>query len=79
MEAVIENKPQKDNWFFKCLRAIKAFFTNPTTIYILKRLFSAFITLILLAALVTALLRLLPDDKFYSNNLAAIDFGCRIT
>lgn len=69
MEAVIENKPQKDNLFFKCLRAIKAFFTNPTTIYILKRLFSSLITLILLAALVTALLRLLPDDKFYSNAL----------
>lgn len=68
MEAVIETKTRKDNWFFKCLRAIKAFFTNPTTIYILKRILTSLITLVLLAALVTALLRLLPDDKFYNNS-----------
>ncbi len=69
MEAVIETKPRKDNWFFKSLRAIRAFFTNPTTLYILKRIGSSLITIVLLAALVTALLRLLPDEKFYSNSL----------
>ena len=69
MEAVIETKPRKDNWFFKTLRAIRAFFTNPTTLYILKRIGSSLITIVLLAALVTALLRLLPDEKFYSNSL----------
>ncbi|MBQ3253421.1 MAG: ABC transporter permease [Acholeplasmatales bacterium] len=38
---------------------------NPTFIYIVKRIISSIITLILILAVVTALLRLIPEEKLY--------------
>lgn len=38
---------------------------NPTLGYVVKRILSSLFTLVLLVALVTLLIRLLPDEKFY--------------
>jgi len=40
---------------------------NRTFLYILKRVLSSLLTLLLLVILITCLLRLLPDSKFYSQ------------
>ena len=42
---------------------------NPTFRYVLKRVLSSLFTLVLLVALVTLLIRLLPDEKFYDVKL----------
>ena len=39
--------------------------SNPTFLYIVKRILSSLLTLMLLVAVVTALIRLMPDTKFY--------------
>ena len=44
-------------------------FKNSTFRYILKRILSSFITLVLLVAIVTALIRLVPDNKLYDYAL----------
>ncbi len=44
-------------------------FKNSTFRYILKRILSSFITLLLLVAIVTALIRLIPDSKLYDYAL----------
>ena len=53
-------------WYITVLHALKKFFTNRTFIYIVRRILSSFITLLILVAIVALLIRLLPDDKFYS-------------
>lgn len=61
MNAVIK----KDNKFFKILKKIWKALHNPTFLYILKRVLSSLFTLLLLIAVLTVLIRLLPDSKFY--------------
>lgn len=63
-EALVLNQPvqtKKKKEGNKILRALR----NKTFLYILKRLLRSIITLLLLAVLVTALLRCLPEYKFY--------------
>lgn len=45
----------------RCLYAL----SNPTFLYIVKRILSSLLTLLLLISVVTALIRLMPDTKFY--------------
>ena len=60
MEETIKEKPV--NRFFSAIgQALK----NKTFHYILKRILTSLLTLILIVAVVTALIRLLPDTKFY--------------
>ncbi len=56
-ELAVENTKKKNPF---------AFLKNETFLYIVKRILSSLITLILLAALVTLLIRLLPDKMFYN-------------
>lgn len=49
----------------KILDAIKRFFTNETTLYILKRVGSSLITLLILISVVIALIRAIPDNQLY--------------
>ena len=68
MENVLneEKKESKVALFFKAVgRALK----NKTFVYIVKRVASLFITALLIVALVTLLLRLLPDYKLYDQSL----------
>ena len=60
MEETIKEKPV--NRFFK---AISEALKNKTFHYILKRILTSLLTLVLIVAVVTALIRLLPDTKFY--------------
>ena len=53
-------------WYVTVLQALKKFFTNRTFLYIVRRILTSFITLMILVAIVALLIRLLPDDKFYS-------------
>jgi len=68
MEEVIKEKPIKRFWN-GVLNALR----NRTFLYILRRILSSLFTLVLIIAVVTALIRLLPDTKFYDvkeyNNL----------
>lgn len=63
MESVIEEKqPNKMRQFFRSIwRALH----NQTFLYIVRRILTSLFTLILIVALLTALIRLLPDTKFY--------------
>ena len=64
MENVVnENKQSKLSLF---LNAVARAFKNKTFIYILKRVISLLFTLLLIVALVTLLIRLLPDTKLYN-------------
>lgn len=59
-----ENSP----FFKKILRGLERFWKalhNETFLYIVKRILSALLTIFLLIALVTCLIRLIPDTKFY--------------
>ena len=61
-----EKKESKLVLFFKAVgRVLK----NKTLVYIVKRVLSLLITAILIVALVTLLLRLLPDYKLYDQSL----------
>lgn len=55
---------------------VKGFFTNQTLLYTIRRILSSLITLILILAVVTALLRMIPELKLYDikiyNKLAAV-------
>ena len=72
MENTIDPTPKKQQKksfgaiAMNVFRAIGRGLTNETFLYILKRTLTAIITLILLIAVVTALIRLLPDTKFYN-------------
>lgn len=55
-------------WYIKVLRALKKFFTNRTFLYIVKRIVTSFVTLLILVAIVSLLIRLLPDEYFYKLN-----------
>ncbi|MBQ9520167.1 MAG: ABC transporter permease [Acholeplasmatales bacterium] len=55
-------------WYIKVLRALKKFFTNRTFLYIVKRILTSFVTLLILVAIVSLLIRLLPDEYFYKLN-----------
>ena len=48
---------------------IKKFFTSPTLIYTIRRVLSGLFTLMLILAVVTALIRLIPDTKLYDLKL----------
>lgn len=54
-------KEKVSRFFYKIFKALR----NPTFLYIVRRILSSLFTLLLLIAVVTALLRLLPDTKFY--------------
>lgn len=66
--AVIDNQKKKVT-FASVMKAIghglKKFFTNGTFRYIVRRILTSFITLMILVALVAVLIRILPEDKFY--------------
>ena len=51
------------------VKAVGRALRNKTLVYIVKRVLSLFITAILIVALVTLLLRLLPDYKLYDQSL----------
>jgi len=51
--------------FKDLLRRIKKALTNETFLYIMKRIFSSLLTLLLVVALVSLLLRLIPDIQLY--------------
>ena len=63
MELAIINKPKSKQE--KEHGKIYAALHNATFLYIVKRLLTSLLTLILLAMLVTALIRMLPDTTFY--------------
>ena len=65
MEQVI-SEPPKQNGFLKTMNKIWQALHNRTFLYIVKRILSSMFTLLLLVILVVALIRLLPDTKFYS-------------
>ena len=46
-------------------KKVKKAFTNETFVYILKRIFSSLLTLLLVVVLVSLLLRLIPDYQLY--------------
>jgi ABC-type dipeptide/oligopeptide/nickel transport system permease component len=56
---------KQENKFLVALKKVGRAFKNQTFLYIVKRVLSSLFTLVLLVALVTALIRLLPDTKFY--------------
>ena len=56
---------QNKNFFQGVGNFFVRLFKNSTFRYILKRILSSFITLLLLVAIVTALIRLIPDAKLY--------------
>ncbi len=56
---------QNKNFFQAVGHFFVRLFKNSTFRYILKRILSSFITLLLLVAIVTALIRLIPDAKLY--------------
>lgn len=58
--------PKQNSKFHRFLSTCKRIVNNSTFRYIVKRIVSSFITLILLVAVVTALLRLIPDTHFYN-------------
>lgn len=60
---------KQTKFYNKAGKKIERFLTNPTFVYIVKRILSSLFTLILLVALVTILIRLLPDTKFYDIKL----------
>ena len=60
MEETIKEKPVN-----RFLNGVREALKNKTFHYILKRILTSLLTLILIVAVVTALIRLLPDTKFY--------------
>ena len=72
MENVLDNSSQEQRIHFKdkagrFFRRISRALRNRTFLYIVRRTLSSLFTLFLLVAVVTALLRLLPDTKFYDT------------
>ena len=65
MDEVIDNSP-KESKFKNGLSKFWQALHNQTFLYILKRFLSSIFTLLLLVVLVVALIRLLPDSKFYN-------------
>ncbi|MBR6287862.1 MAG: ABC transporter permease [Acholeplasmatales bacterium] len=64
----MENVAQTEKNSLKTVwEKVKRALTNPTFLYILKRVLSSLITLIIIVAIVAVLIRLLPDNKFYSE------------
>lgn len=61
----MENTIKKDNIILRILSIIKKGLTNPTFLYIVRRILSSLITLLLLVALIKTLISFLPDDMFY--------------
>ncbi len=53
-------------WYHVVLNALKSFFTNATFLYIVRRILTSFVTLIILVAIVAVLIRLLPEESFYN-------------
>ncbi len=68
MNQNIEQKNRIIEIFAKVWNAIKRFFTSETTLYILRRIGSSLITLILLIAVVITLIRAIPDSQLYDIN-----------
>ena len=62
----MDDTKKKKNVLLVILSKIKKALLNETFLYILKRIFSALITLILLVALIKVLISFLPDDLFYN-------------
>ncbi|MCK4552122.1 MAG: ABC transporter permease [Tenericutes bacterium] len=59
--------------------AIKRFITSPTLIYTIRRILSGLFTLTLILAVVTALIRLIPDIKLYDVRLYSKLAGTSVT
>ena len=68
MENVL-NEEKKESVFALVFKAVGRALKNKTFIYIVKRVLSLLITALLIVALVTFLLRLLPDYKLYDQSL----------
>ncbi len=71
---VLENLPQKEKSEFilkfeKVWNVIKKGLTNKTFVYILRRILTSFITLLVLTAFVAIMIRLLPESKFYDETV----------
>ena len=68
MENSAVNPTEKIHFKDKVSHVLKVIYkalTNRTFLYIVRRILSSIITLVLIVAIVTALIRLLPDNKFY--------------
>lgn len=65
METTVMDNP-KPNKFMSAMRKVNQALHNQTFLYIVKRILSSLLTLFLLIVLIIALIRLLPDEKFYS-------------
>ena len=65
----LRNKYKETKFYKGPGKSIEKGLKNPTFVYILKRILSSLFTLVLLVALVTLLIRLLPDTKFYDVKL----------
>lgn len=62
---VTQNKVHFKDRLGRFFKAVSRALRNKTFLYIVRRTLSSIFTLLLLVAVVTALLRLLPDTKFY--------------
>ena len=66
METTVMDNP-KPNKFMSAMRKVNQALHNQTFLYIVKRILSSLLTLFLLIVLIIALIRILPDDKFYNQ------------
>lgn len=68
LELEILPEKEKSEWVKKVesiWKVVKKGLTNKTFVYILRRILTSFLTLIVLTAFVAVLIRLLPESKFY--------------
>lgn len=71
---VLECLPQKEKSEFalkveSAWKVIKKALTNKTFVYIVRRILTSFITLLVLTAFVAIMIRLLPESKFYDESV----------
>lgn len=60
-----EESPAWKRKMLQVLSSVKKVLTNHTLVYIVRRILTSFLTLLLLVAFVAVLIRLLPEEKFY--------------
>ncbi len=65
LNPLIKEDPAWKTKTLKFLSKAKKVLTNRTLIYILRRILTSFLTLMVLVAFVAILIRLLPEEKFY--------------
>lgn len=64
----VEFSTKAKNFFQNSGKKFVSFWKNPTTIYILKRILSSFVTLFLVATVVFLLLRFIPKENYVDTN-----------